>query len=445
MSSTAVDVPPRKPKRSTSSVRAPLRAAATAAVVPAEPAPITSTSTSLLICARVCTNEQIGNGRGGASLLRARPDAAADRRSARRLALKVPSPARARPERRRRPFRDRRACARPRRPLARTRGAFRARDGAGRRERRRRCRRVAAPPAPPAATCSASWGETLASLVRRLPPAEGQVPVVQICGAIEGLVPGTGPTEVAALYAAWTVRAVSPAAVPRSPTPVALRRADRRDHRDLRPLTVALVGIGARTDGAGPSSYTSSTTTAASSRMERSIAPSAWPIAACDGHRGRGRPPEAARRCRGIADGPVDVLSRRRLRPVRAAMTTAVVTGARGGSAAQRSSHSSTPAFSLTVSTPTTRFRARRSHRALICAHGISGRSQGDGPVDARAPTRPGLVLDRTWKSVFLYAKQRFHYCAATAAADRHRRFGAGSSARTRTSRHTSMRRRRQD
>src|SRR5262245_5266021 len=41
----AVDVPPRKPYFSTSTVRAPLRAAAVAAAMPADPPPTTSTST----------------------------------------------------------------------------------------------------------------------------------------------------------------------------------------------------------------------------------------------------------------------------------------------------------------------------------------------------------------------------------------------------------------
>jgi hypothetical protein len=47
-----------------------------------------------------------------------------------------------------------------------------------------------------------AWGETLAAIAARLPEFEHPVPVVQVCGAIDGLRPGTGPTELAASFAA---------------------------------------------------------------------------------------------------------------------------------------------------------------------------------------------------------------------------------------------------
>ena len=96
-----------------------------------------------------------------------------------------------------------------------------------------------------------SWGETLVSLVKHLPPAEAAVPVVQICGAIEGLQPGTGPTEVAALYAGWTGGRFHPLQAPAFADARALRRAVRPTTEIFDRVSVALVGIGARTDGAG--------------------------------------------------------------------------------------------------------------------------------------------------------------------------------------------------
>jgi NAD(P)-dependent dehydrogenase (short-subunit alcohol dehydrogenase family) len=42
---------------------------------------------------------------------------------------------------------------------------------------------------------------------------------------------------------------------------------------------------------------------------------------------------------------------------------------------------------------------------ALVCAHGISGRSLGDGPVETCTEEGWDAVLDTNLKSVFLYAK----------------------------------------
>ena len=96
-----------------------------------------------------------------------------------------------------------------------------------------------------------AWGETLASVVEHLPPADVTVPVVQICGAIDGLEPGTGPTEVAALYAAWAGGRFHPLQVPAIADTSALRRAVRPTTEIFDRVSVALVGIGARTEGAG--------------------------------------------------------------------------------------------------------------------------------------------------------------------------------------------------
>lgn len=43
---------------------------------------------------------------------------------------------------------------------------------------------------------------------------------------------------------------------------------------------------------------------------------------------------------------------------------------------------------------------------ALVCAHGISGRSLGDGPVDRATEEGWDAVLDTNLKSVFLYSKR---------------------------------------
>ena len=96
-----------------------------------------------------------------------------------------------------------------------------------------------------------AWGETLAAIARRLAPPGPGVPVVQACGAIEGLAPGTGPTELAARYAAWSGGAFHPLEAPAVADAAALRRAVARTTAIFDRVSVALVGIGARKDGAG--------------------------------------------------------------------------------------------------------------------------------------------------------------------------------------------------
>jgi DNA-binding transcriptional regulator LsrR (DeoR family) len=98
-----------------------------------------------------------------------------------------------------------------------------------------------------------AWGETLAKIAARLDdtPAPARVPVVQICGAIDGLVPGTRPTELAARYAAWTGGRFHPLEVPAVADARALRRAVQPTSELFDRVTLALVGIGTRRDAAG--------------------------------------------------------------------------------------------------------------------------------------------------------------------------------------------------
>jgi DNA-binding transcriptional regulator LsrR (DeoR family) len=98
-----------------------------------------------------------------------------------------------------------------------------------------------------------AWGETLAKVATRLAetPAPARVPVVQICGAIEGLVAGTRPTELAARYAGWTGGRFHPLEAPAVADARALRRAVRPTTEVFDRVTLALVGIGARKDAAG--------------------------------------------------------------------------------------------------------------------------------------------------------------------------------------------------
>ena len=96
-----------------------------------------------------------------------------------------------------------------------------------------------------------AWGETLAAIEQQLAPPGPGVPVVQVCGAIEGLAPGTGPTELAARYAAWSGGAFHPLEAPAVADEEALRRAVSRTTAVFDRVSVTLVGIGARDDGAG--------------------------------------------------------------------------------------------------------------------------------------------------------------------------------------------------
>lgn len=99
-----------------------------------------------------------------------------------------------------------------------------------------------------------AWGSTLQLVAERLPAIATGTPVVQICGAMPGLEPGTGPTELAARFAERTRGPFYPLPAPA----LASRRArDELLANDaVKPtvamfasVTVALVGIGVRPGG----------------------------------------------------------------------------------------------------------------------------------------------------------------------------------------------------
>jgi DNA-binding transcriptional regulator LsrR (DeoR family) len=96
-----------------------------------------------------------------------------------------------------------------------------------------------------------AWGETLAAISEQLPPLEIPIPVVQICGAIEGLEPGTGPTALAARFAAKAGGPFHPLEAPALANERALRRAVKPTTTMFDKVTTALVGIGVRNDGTG--------------------------------------------------------------------------------------------------------------------------------------------------------------------------------------------------
>lgn len=94
-----------------------------------------------------------------------------------------------------------------------------------------------------------AWGSTLVNVAAALEPVRRELDVVQICGALPDLVPGTGPTEVALRFTerlGGILHAL--------PAPAFSSRAARDEllaHEAIRPtvelfdaVTVALVGIG---------------------------------------------------------------------------------------------------------------------------------------------------------------------------------------------------------
>lgn len=90
-------------------------------------------------------------------------------------------------------------------------------------------------------------------------------------------------------------------------------------------------------------------------------------------------------------------------------MTSAVVTGFKGGIGAATASAFEAAGFSVTGldvdDDPGAPFRALDRLDALVCAHGISGRRLGDGPVDACTEEAWDAVLDANLRSVFVYCK----------------------------------------
>lgn len=104
------------------------------------------------------------------------------------------------------------------------------------------------------AVLGVAWGQTLAAVASSFEPLLRPVPVVQICGAVPGLEPGAGPTEVAAAFAEKAGGPFHPL-----PAPAFATRAARDEllaNESIRPtverfgdVTLALVGIGAHPAG----------------------------------------------------------------------------------------------------------------------------------------------------------------------------------------------------
>jgi NAD(P)-dependent dehydrogenase (short-subunit alcohol dehydrogenase family) len=90
-------------------------------------------------------------------------------------------------------------------------------------------------------------------------------------------------------------------------------------------------------------------------------------------------------------------------------MTSAVVTGSEGGIGS--ATRSAFEAAGFTVAgldvddDPAEIFGALDRLDALVCAHGISGRSLGDGPVETCTEEAWDAVLEANLRSVFVYCK----------------------------------------
>jgi NAD(P)-dependent dehydrogenase (short-subunit alcohol dehydrogenase family) len=87
-------------------------------------------------------------------------------------------------------------------------------------------------------------------------------------------------------------------------------------------------------------------------------------------------------------------------------MRTAVVTGSRGGIGSATVAALEADGFAVHGVDVDDTWPELDRLDALVCAHGISGRSLGDGPVDTATEEGWDAVLDANLKSVFLYAKQ---------------------------------------
>jgi meso-butanediol dehydrogenase / (S,S)-butanediol dehydrogenase / diacetyl reductase len=91
-------------------------------------------------------------------------------------------------------------------------------------------------------------------------------------------------------------------------------------------------------------------------------------------------------------------------------MTSAVVTGFKGGIGAATVSAFESAGFTVAGidvdDDAGETFGALDRLDALVCAHGISGRSLGDGPVDTCTEEAWDAVLDANLRSVFVYCKR---------------------------------------
>jgi meso-butanediol dehydrogenase / (S,S)-butanediol dehydrogenase / diacetyl reductase len=91
-------------------------------------------------------------------------------------------------------------------------------------------------------------------------------------------------------------------------------------------------------------------------------------------------------------------------------MTSAVVTGSSGGIGSATVSAFEAAGFTVTRldvdDDPGATFGALDRLDALVCAHGISGRRLGDGPVDSCTDEAWDAVLETNLRSVFVYCKR---------------------------------------
>jgi DNA-binding transcriptional regulator LsrR (DeoR family) len=99
-----------------------------------------------------------------------------------------------------------------------------------------------------------AWGATLQAVADALPPLELGVTVVQVCGAVPGLEPGTGPVELALRFGerlgGQAVPLPAPALASRAARDELLANDALRPALDLFPrVSTVLVGIGPRSPG----------------------------------------------------------------------------------------------------------------------------------------------------------------------------------------------------
>jgi NAD(P)-dependent dehydrogenase (short-subunit alcohol dehydrogenase family) len=91
-------------------------------------------------------------------------------------------------------------------------------------------------------------------------------------------------------------------------------------------------------------------------------------------------------------------------------MTSAVVTGSAGGIGSATVSAFGAAGFRVhgveVDDDPAAVFGSLDRLDALVCAHGMSGRSLGDGPVDTCTDEAWDAVLEANLRSVFLYCRQ---------------------------------------
>jgi NAD(P)-dependent dehydrogenase (short-subunit alcohol dehydrogenase family) len=87
-------------------------------------------------------------------------------------------------------------------------------------------------------------------------------------------------------------------------------------------------------------------------------------------------------------------------------MSIAVVTGARGGIGGATATALEEAGYEVHGVDVDDAFPALARIDALVCAHGISGRRLGDGPVETCTEEAWDAVLDANLRTVFLYAKR---------------------------------------